>query len=784
VRIAPQLLLGLPLLLLLGALSAATGAFAESPPEPPDLKEIGQRLEATERGVQTTEDHLLLVEKGFVEQLGHSSVETLEDRFGKGELEFLLQDYVAASVLLYDVVLNPQFRPSRHYLDGVYYLGESLYRQKDYLGAKRFLRDVIEAGASGDHFVEALSSYLDIAARTGDFRDLDHYTVLAQSTGRLPSSVRYLLAKALYGRTDLDRKDRLKRAIEAFSQVPPGNPFSLMAQYFVGVCRVEQGEYAQARDLFAQIVRVPATTATDRQVRELSLLAIGRLEYEQGKYSEALDAYQEIPETSGVFYEALYEIAWSYVRKGEFENARKAVELILLGAPEDTLTPQANILKAHLLSKLGKYQEAQEAFAAVVAKYAPVRDQVEALLKEHSDPAAYFDQLVAQKGKAFDVTALLPPLAQQWAGSQREVGEAQQVIADLHDGRDGIRDGREIVRRLERRMAGAGSLQAFPTLQAGYARASAVDAALLESDKQLIALERTLYRNYLSPGDRGELEQAEARRGQLDQRFAALPKTAEEVDARLAHREEQLKAIERELFRMSLGVQSERAQLVAIQQMQAPRPSAAGAANPSQQAIQALGELEAIDLEVAGLVKQLKDDEALVAAAGATSEQELRQTYAAELQRESDVLARTRTAVPADISADVQRIEADRQRIATLRGRTTAALEAIRRAAVTQADVVKEKIAIEAQNLDTYHQEVGLTESSASGLVGQIAFASFGRVHEDFYRLVLRADVGIVDVAWTQKRDETERIQKLAGDEDRELRVLDDEFKEVLGEVR
>jgi len=235
VKFAPQPLLGLALLL---ALSSPPTARADSPPEPPNLGEIAQQLDANERGVQTTEEQLLLVEKGFIEPLGHASVDTLEDRFGKGELEFLLEDYVAASVLLYDVVLNPQFRASRHYLDGVFYLGESLYRQKDYLGAKRFLRDVIENGASGDHFVEALSSYLDIAARTGDYRDLDHYTQLAQSTGRLPAGVRYLLAKSLYGRTDLDRQDRLKRAVDAFSQVPPGNPYSLMAQYFIGVCRV------------------------------------------------------------------------------------------------------------------------------------------------------------------------------------------------------------------------------------------------------------------------------------------------------------------------------------------------------------------------------------------------------------------------------------------------------------------------------------------------------------------------------------------------------------------
>jgi tetratricopeptide (TPR) repeat protein len=780
VKLATQPLLGLPVLL--GALWLSETARSASP------QELAQQLDAIERGMKSTEDHLTLVERGFVEQLGHASVETLEERFGKGELEFLLQDYVAASVLLYDVVLSPQFRASPHYLDGVFYLGEALYRQKDYLGAKRFLREAIEAGAASDHFVEALSSYLDIAARTADYRDLDRYTQLAQSTGRLPPSVRYLLAKALYERTDLDKQDRVNRAVVAFSQVPPGTPFSLQASYFIGVCRVEQGELAQARDIFAQIARTTGGGTTEREVRELAWLAIGRLDYEQAKYSEAVDAYQEIPETSNVFYEALYEIAWSYVRKGEFENARRAVDLILLGAPDNTLTPQANILKAHLLAKLGKYQEAQEAFAAVVTKYTPVRDQLDALLKEHTDPAAYFDQLIEQKGRSFDVTALLPPLAQQWAGSQREVGEAQQVISDLHDGRQGISDGREIVRRMERRMAGAGSLQAFPALQAGYARASAVDAALLDSDKQLITLEKGLYQGYLSPEDLRELQDAEARRAQLDQRFAALPKTAEEVDARLSKREEQLKTLERELFKLSLAVQSQRAQLVAIAQMQDPRLLPPGGAGPSmpapQQAAAELKDLDELDQQVSGLMKQLKDEEALATAIGATSEEELRKAYAEQLQRESEVLARPRSSLPADVATESQRIETDRQRIAHLRERTNAALDTIRKTAVTQADVVKAKIAIESQNLETYHQEVAVTEGNASGLVGQIAFTSFGRVHDDFYRLVLRADVGIVDVAWTQKRDETERIQKLAGDEDRELRVLDDEFKEVLGEVR
>ena len=61
---------------------------------------------------------------------------------------------------------------------------------------------------------------------------------------------------------------------------------------------------------------------------------------------------------------------------------------------------------------------------------------------------------------------------------------------------------------------------------------------------------------------------------------------------------------------------------------------------------------------------------------------------------------------------------------------------------------------------------------------------SFKRVRQSFYDLVLKADVGVVDVAFTRKQDKTAQIQKLSAQKDRELKQLDDEFKEVLKDVQ
>jgi hypothetical protein len=53
-------------------------------------------------------------------------------------------------------------------------------------------------------------------------------------------------------------------------------------------------------------------------------------------------------------------------------------------------------------------------------------------------------------------------------------------------------------------------------------------------------------------------------------------------------------------------------------------------------------------------------------------------------------------------------------------------------------------------------------------------------VYKNFYDLVLKADVGVVDVSFQRKQDHTTEIQTLSAKKDRELKQLDDEFREVL----
>jgi hypothetical protein len=124
-----------------------------------------------------------------------------------------------------------------------------------------------------------------------------------------------------------------------------------------------------------------------------------------------------------------------------------------------------------------------------------------------------------------------------------------------------------------------------------------------------------------------------------------------------------------------------------------------------------------------------------------------------------------------------------RARAAGLRERATAAKAYLRAQVTKRGRQIRDQVTAEQALLSSYGSDVKGVSGEARNLVGRIAFDSFKRVRQQFYDLVLKADVGLVDVAFTRKQDKTSEIQKISAQKDRELRVLDNEFKEVLRDV-
>ncbi|HEY3445505.1 MAG TPA: tetratricopeptide repeat protein [Myxococcales bacterium] len=782
-----------PLALALTVLALAAGtALAAEPAAKASIPAETAEVERLKKELGQIEGRLQLVEQQYTYKNEPGEQEALKRRYSDAEIQFLLNNYQAASVLFYDLVGGATFRGMREYPGALYMLAESLYQQQNYLGARLYFRE--HMNQRGDRYRDALGRYLEISGRINEFTGIDQYIEQAKGpSGALPAELAYVYAKWLFRRTDLPEKERIARAQAVFGLVADASgAYAMQAAYFLGVLAVQQGDMAAAAAAFERVLKYPANSPREKKTHEQANLSLGRVYFEQGKYTEAIDRYQEIDYNSDNFVDALYEIAWTHVRRAkaggaaEYEKANQACEKLLLAAPDSVLAPEARILQGHLLLKLGKYQEANESYTAVINTYLEVYDNIDGRLKAHPDPVLYFQQVIAESGKTFDISAFLPPVAVKWATTSRDVADAVRMTGDIDSSKKGVVESNEVAARLLE-VLDKRSLEVFPQYQEGLNRADAVESALAQVEKQLLAVEQRLVGGTRLGELQKELEQVKAEREGLDALFQSLPKSEQDLEARKLHMSQEITRLDQEAYRLGLQVQSLYAVLAAVEKYLADtrdqrKPDAQTDKDEIERMKKEREIADGLGEELGLMQKAMRDEKAKMGLTG-TADATLRERYEKALQHEKELLARLRTELPDECRTVLKSVDEARATIAALQGRSATAKGTIRDAVRRKADVIREKVRTETDLLKSYDAEVAQVASSAQNLVGSIAFESFKRVRRQFYDLVLKADVGLVDVAWTRKQDKTLQIQNLAKQKDRELKGLDTEFKEVLKDV-
>jgi len=750
--------------------------------------QLAAQVELVQAQAKNAEDNLLVVETQYVGQAEPSSEQALLRRFNDGEIQYLLGDYATASVLFYDLVGDKTFQKSPKYPDALFYLGDALYQQGNWGSARVYLRTLLTLDSP--RYREALEEYLDASSRVNDFSNIEPYLQRARGpSGELPPELAYIYGKWLFKRTDVPKAQRLTEAAEAFEKIAsaPDSRYRLQALYFLGVIEVDRGNYDAALARFTEVAKSKPKDGKDQKLVELANLSTGRVLVEQGKFAEAIDRYQDVPRDSDAFADSIYETAWAKVRAGDYAGAKNATDILLLVAPDSTLAPQAQILQGHLLLKLKRYGEATETYNGVINTYAPVRDELDALLNVNKDPVAYFDNLLLRNEKNLDVTTLLPPVALKWATTQSDVGDALNVVKTMEDGRKGVRDGQTLADRILKALGERG-MEAFPTLQEGYTRADAVSNALVAAEQTLTDVETELVAPVLTADEKAQLQAL--RRGDAAARaqLASLPTTNAAVADRRKAMQERVDVLDREAYRLSYELQSMNAVLAAVQKWvvdtRGQRKGTAADEKAFQERVRSEQQsAAALEKEVEAVRAELRDARAKVDTSLA-GEAQLRAEVTSMESQAHQVIAQAegRLTDPAAQSV-LARAHATRARLDAVAKRNEAAKLALQDRVRKKGDEIRDKVVAEQALLQQYNGDVTRASGDARQLVGRIAFDSFRRVRGQFYDLVLKADVGVVDVAFTRKRDKTADIQAAAQQKERELKALDDEFKEVLKDV-
>jgi TolA-binding protein len=738
-----------------------------------ELGSLGLSLEAMTK--QYTDPSVLGPSRSFSERLTN------------GEILYLLNDFPRASLVLYDLVTDRDNQRDPLYPRALYYLAESLYQIGHDFSARGFFQELV-VRRDPQHTRAAVRRLIQIADRTRHWEGIEEQ-IAALGAAALPADVAYIQAKSLL------RQGKLEQAVTMARSIPRDDFLAPKAAYLIAVATVKLGDFEGARQQFDALVKTRDAVPDAARIRDLAAMNRGRIFLEEGKLTESMDAYQFVERKSPLFEEALYEVTWTYVRAAdsstdeevkerEYKRAQNAIEILLLSEAENPVAPEARLLLANIMLRLGHYEEATSVFSEVVKRYGPVRDALRDLAHQSIDPAKYFEEVVGDSKHAGP--QMLPLLALHWAREQHDLKEALSVASSLGEGEASLKETDALITKLLTILDSERRASFFPALTGAQSRALEYRNSLVAMSGRLLAVEREVVAGGLGDSQKALLKQVLAERAELEPQYLKLPQVKEDYEGRLSEMRQRMVTLQQQAYRLRYDVDSIRAQLAALRvwigenHAMVPVDARQEYTDRIDQQDREVVEMESLHL---ALEERIARDKAMISITSEAEAQEdqLRARFAANLEREREIL---KTARVEDGGAPAVLREIERLR--GLIGAHNSTLEQFERkldhavqvkSAGIKADLLKERGVLE-----SYRQSIDGVRQDARAVVGAVAASSLHQVEDAFQGIVLRGDVGVVDVAWTLKELQTREISKKVNAQRHELQILDAEFVDILRE--
>lgn len=725
-----------------------------------------------------------------------------QQRIAEAALLMGVKDYDRAADVLNEIIEQFPTHPTA-YPDGLNLLAETYFASKQYLAAQRVFMRFLEQGSDGRFapFRErAVMRVVDIALRTRDFRTLDRVFAMASGlSAEASSGLAYAKGKGLLAQGKYDAADAALRGVAADSTFHP------QARYLVGVAtlrkltplesrepaegkkaieemRARRVTLAPAVERFLDVTKIKATTDEHRRVVDLAWLAVARIHYELLQFPEAVEAYNHIDRSSQEFGTMLYELAWVYVKMGDFTRAQRALEVLAVAAPNSQDVADASLLRADLMLRAGQFEKSRKVYESVRGSYETMRERVAQFMSANKDPGVYFDTLSAEQLEVFESSAGLPTMVLKWAREGEDGATAFAVMDDVALCRRLLKESNDMIERLNAVLASPSKIRAIPGLRIGAERG----LGLVNS----IALARMRLGHGLDGIETGrlapELAAVRAQRKSLEERLSVVPVSASDFSVRDTQAKRQWNKASQELKRIELEVDTIQATINGLERVVNDGPSQGVVRSPQElegfrtgldeqkrlvtqyrAAAQELRRvIEAAKLQVGFGDRRFLDDEQVRKQYAAALWQEVRLSANGAGGPELAAYARRVTELLTRADGTEQQIEFSLKRLNELVA-----------AKVTELRGVVQK---ETQNVVGYALALEALDKEARVVVGAVAMRNFATVRDRLRNIVLRADVGITEEAWEVREEQQTRLRRLKVEKARNESRLQEELDEVL----
>ncbi len=726
---------------------------------------------------------------GTLPRPGRPNVEGQGRRLVDAQVAFSMGKHESAALMLYDLVQKPGAEAET----ALYYLAEALMQKGDRVAARGYFQQIVAAGASNKYYQQALERLVELAISLNDPTGVEEWQVILLGlppASRRPS-VPYVLGKYAFSQGKYDE------ALSLLREVPKGSAYELQALYFSGATHIAKKDLASATTVFDDLVNRKPKSTIDRRVIELAQLALGRVYYERDQPSKSIDSYLLVDRKSDLFPDALYEVGWVYVKSKQYDKALGALELLALSDPSSSKTATVQILegnlrirKAQMLKEkeiagidpgalpVVEYDKARLLFATTHSQYAPSYNELERLLAAKEDATQFLAQITGRSSRTFQVNSAMPEVAAAWVREDAEVQRVVSVETDLAQIEGNIREAELTIERLEGLLDAPRRGNVYPPLVERRTRLIEIQEALIAARTELADKQRALVSG-------GGIEAATGRRNAVAAKLAGLPGAELAYAERLAKAQDELTRFDESLFEIDAVLGSSEAMAVAMRKYGRDVKLASDQQANIDRTLGEIGpEVEAARHEMAEVKREL----ILARDLAGTGDEVAVQAVALrrEMRQAQDEEQRALTA-----AAGGSRDAKQSQRLAQLAdaaSRTAAETERIDAAIDALVDEalkdVRTLLDSERKSLAEYKAEFDEVEKESHAIGGEVLTGTFATVRDRLYDVVIRSDVGTIDVSWSEKEDADADLKRYNLARQRELKQLRDEFRDILEEAR
>jgi len=330
-----------------------------------------------------------------------------KDIMAEGKKLYEADKYDEASLMFYKIISAGDAQAESLRPEAEYELGKALLRMELYQGALSYFGAIVDEGETHPYYLPSLRGLILLTdAIPGDPLLMERLASFASYFPQnVPENYRdqfaYLVGRYAYQQMDTDEALRLLTAVS------PRSPFYARSRYIAAIANVAAYNAEPAIEEFKEVLRFLQTkddagdlSAAERALLEVTTLGMARTFYSTGDYQTSLKYYSKIKRRSDDWPKALFESSWAFFQTDDYNKALGNLHSLNSPFFADAYFPEGPILSAVIYFYNCKYPRVRSVLSDFDYYYAPLKDEVQAVISQYQDPTEIFDWIRSlQKGE-------------------------------------------------------------------------------------------------------------------------------------------------------------------------------------------------------------------------------------------------------------------------------------------------------------------------------------------------------------------------------------------------